>query len=350
MKSIRKVFALFIISLIFCSSSCLALTPSSKDFLEGIDVSSWQGYIDYNNVKNQGIDIVYIKSTQGSDYKDPYFELNYENAKLNGLKVGVYHYLTARSITEAKEQARFFASVISNKKIDCKLAMDFESFGELNKKEINEISEAFLQEIEKVTGKEAIVYSDLYNAKNVFELSGDYPLWIAYYGKSDELSKVRSDWEIWQGQQYTDLGKVKGIQDDVDRDLFTSEILIDGNKEIPKISGNQEKNISDRIEYEVKRGDTLWKIAQKYKVTIKEIVNLNNIKNPNLIYPNEKLTIITNTNYEHVSGLGKDFYTVKSGDTLSELAIKFDTTIESIVQQNDIANPNYIYVGQRLRI
>ena len=51
-----------------------------------------------------------------------------------------------------------------------------------------------------------------------------------------------------------------------------------------------------------------------------------------------------------MSGLGKDFYTVKSEDTLSELAIRFDTTIESLVKLNNISNPNLIYVGQRLRI
>ena len=94
----------------------------------------------------------------------------------------------------------------------------------------------------------------------------------------------------------------------------------------------------------------LWKISKIYNVTISEIVQINDIKDPNLIYPGENLTILTNTNFEHVSALGKDFYTVKSGDTLSQLAIRFDTTVESIVKLNNIANPNLIFVGQRIRI
>ena len=100
----------------------------------------------------------------------------------------------------------------------------------------------------------------------------------------------------------------------------------------------------------MQKGNTLWGISRRYNVTIDEIARLNNIQNPNLIYPGEKLTIVTNSNFEHTKGLGKDFYTVKTGDTLSELAIIFDTTVEDIVRLNNIENPNLIYVGQRLRI
>ena len=157
-------------------------------------------------------------------------------------------------------------------------------------------------------------------------------------------------WENWQGQQYWDIGKIGGISDYVDRDLFTSDILLDNSEKIRKIEKRKESNPSEEIKYTVKKGDTLWKISKIYNVTISEIVQINDIKDPNLIYPGENLTILTNTNFEHVSALGKDFYTVKSGDTLSQLAIRFDTTVESIVKLNNIANPNLIFVGQRIRI
>ena len=77
------------------SNIAYALTPSANPEYEGIDVSDWQGYIDYKQVRDSGIEIVYIKSSQGSNIKDPYFDINYENAKANGLKVGFYHFLTA---------------------------------------------------------------------------------------------------------------------------------------------------------------------------------------------------------------------------------------------------------------
>jgi GH25 family lysozyme M1 (1,4-beta-N-acetylmuramidase) len=74
-----------------------AITPSSNQQYQGIYVSDWQGYIDYSKVSESGIEIVYIKASQGSNIKDPYFDINYENAKANGLKVGFYHFLTASS-------------------------------------------------------------------------------------------------------------------------------------------------------------------------------------------------------------------------------------------------------------
>jgi len=94
MKRVKIIISMMLFCMIATMSlNCFALTPSSGVTYEGIDVSKWQGYINYTAVKEDGIDIVYIKSSQGNDYKDPYFELNYENAKANGLKVGFYHFL-----------------------------------------------------------------------------------------------------------------------------------------------------------------------------------------------------------------------------------------------------------------
>lgn len=351
MKNLKKIITVIILIFIFIGTNSKALEPDSDYLYEGIDVSNWQGYIDFEKVKESGIDIVYIETTVGLDYKNPYFELDYENAKLNGLKVGVYHYVMARSITEARQEARFFSSCISGKNIDCKLAMDFEEFGNLSEEEINEISIAFLEEVEKITGKETIVYSDLYNSQNTFKLSNHFPLWIAYYGTESELLNYNTNWNKWEGRQYTDIGVVAGIQEDVDRDIFTQEILLDDNSEIKEIKSEiVEKNQSNRIEYTVKIGDTLWQLSQSYNTSVLEIANLNNIINPNLIYVGEKLTIITNTNFEKIGATGKRFYTVKRGDTLYDLAIKYNTTIESLVKMNQIQNPNLIYIGQRLVI
>ena len=76
---------------------------------------------------------------------------------------------------DAEDQARFFASVISGKQIDCKLAMDYESFQGASVEMINAISNAFLNKVRELTGKETIIYSDIYNAQNRFdkELAGN---------------------------------------------------------------------------------------------------------------------------------------------------------------------------------
>ena len=140
MKKAKIFLSTFILLLVICiNKNIFAITPANNDFIQGIDVSAWQGYIDYNRVRQEGIDIVYIKASQGADFKDPYFEVNYENAKSNGLRVGVYHYLTAESITEAEQQARFFASIISGKQIDCKIALDFEEFGDLTPFQVKDV-------------------------------------------------------------------------------------------------------------------------------------------------------------------------------------------------------------------
>lgn len=116
MKKKCRISILAILIILFMNVNITyAISGSSNVRYQGIDVSDWQGYIDYSEVKAQGIDIVYIKSSQGNNIKDPYFDVNYENAKANDLKVGFYHFLTASNTEEARQEATFFASVISRK-------------------------------------------------------------------------------------------------------------------------------------------------------------------------------------------------------------------------------------------
>ena len=94
-KKLLIVFFIVLLVFVFRINYSFAIWDTSSLNYEGIDVSNWQGYIDYKVVKNAGIDVVYIKASQGSNIKDSYFDINYENAKANGLKVGFYHFLTA---------------------------------------------------------------------------------------------------------------------------------------------------------------------------------------------------------------------------------------------------------------
>ena len=105
-------------------------------------------------------------------------------------------------------------------------------------------------------------------------------------------------------------------------------------------------NNSNYIEYIVKSGDTLSAIAQKYNTTYQKIAQDNNIENPNLIYPNQKLKIYTNVSQE----TNETIYIVKSGDCLCNIAKKFNTTVEKIAKDNNITNVDLIYVNQKLII
>lgn len=193
---IIRIFLLAIIITILYSSPCFAFGPSNDTIYQGIDVSRWQGEINFNQVKNSGIQVVYMKSSEGRSYIDPYFEQNYSKAKSNGLKVGFYHYVTARNVQSAKEQAIFFARVIAGKSPDCKLAMDFEDFGNLSILEINNISKVFLQTLEQETGSQALVYSNAYSARNIFSQDlAKYPLWVAHYNVNAPSSNGK--WKTW---------------------------------------------------------------------------------------------------------------------------------------------------------
>lgn len=96
----KKIFVTTFILIfhLFIITPSYAFSPSSNNIYQGIDVSRWQGNIDFSRVKASGISIVYIKSSEGKSYIDPYFEKNYANAKVNGLRIGFYHYVTARNV------------------------------------------------------------------------------------------------------------------------------------------------------------------------------------------------------------------------------------------------------------
>lgn len=323
-----KKFIIFITTFALMLTNVYALIPSSNTLYDGIDVSEYQGNIDFQLTAEDSIDIVYIRAGAGKGFTDPYFERNYENARNAGLKIGFYFYLTAQNAAEASSQAEFFASLINGKSYECRPAMDFESFGNLSVSEINETARAFLEITASVTGHTPVIYADAYNAREIFDLT-DYPLWIAEYGVSTPSENVK--WANWTGFQYTDTGRVNGISTYVDKDYFTNNILI--NTALPPIPSNE-------TVITVQRGETLSGIAAEYNTTAAIIAAANGITDINLIYAGQQLVI------------PKDSlsYTVRSGDTLSSIARKFNTSVQQIISANNIPNPNLIYPGQVLNI
>lgn len=95
--------------------------------------------------------------------------------------------------------------------------------------------------------------------------------------------------------------------------------------------------------YTVKSGDTLSAIARKYNTSVNSLVSLNNIKNPDLILVGQVIKISSNK-------IEPSYYTVVSGDTLTKIASRYNTTVNQLVSWNNIKNPDLIYVGQKLRV
>lgn len=349
MKKRFIILLVFIITMLFqfyiLVLPSFAFSPSGDTIYEGIDVSSWQGEIDFSQVKASGIEVVYIKSSEGFRSVDSYFEQNYANAKNAGLKVGFYHYVTARSVEDAVKQANFFVSTISGKNPDCKLAMDFESFGSLGREEINQIALTFMQTVKNVSGKDVIIYSDEYNANSTFESNlAIYPLWVAQYEVSEPT--VREHWSNWAGWQYTDRGEVPGISSYVDRDKFTNEVFLDDTSEVPDVPTDKPDENERYTTITIRYGDTLSELAIEYNTTVERLVELNNIANPNLIYAGDTLIVPTSDPSSNITQI----YVVQYGDTLSKIAQEYGTTVATLASINNIQNVNLIYVGQIIKI
>ena len=321
-----------------------AIPPSGGRQYRGIDISEFQGEIDFEEVRRSGIEAVYIRVGAG-EYTDEYFAENYERAKAAGLKIGFYHYVTARSVDEGRRQARFFASLAAGREPDMRLAMDFEYFGSLSVSQINAISEAYLDELTALTKREAVIYSDLSNARNIFSraLAEKYPLWAAQYG-ADEPS-ANGKWREWVGFQYTDEGKVGGIYGNVDRNIFTEGIFLSDSW---RIDGEKRTTVRARtrtLTVYVRAGDTLWAIAREYGTTVEAIARENRIVDPNRIFAGERLRITL-----PARGSGEEIYNVRRGDTTISIAGKFGVTLSALEDRNGLERGETIYAGDKLSI
>ena len=327
----------FLTALLLCAGLlaqamlALALEPSSRPLYAGMDISVYQGEVDFNAARDDGIEVVYIRAGYGSGGVDACLQSHYQGARAAGLHIGFYHFLYARTAEEARAEARFFASQLSELTYDCRPVLDIEELSGLSSAQASAIASAFLEELESLTGQTPMVYTSAYDASHVLDSSvARWPLWAADYGPSQP--HVTANWTSWAGFQYTDRGTVSGVSGYVDRDSFTAEIFL---SEAPAPGADT---------YTVRRGDTLWGIARRYSTTVSALASLNHIANPDLIYPGQEL------NLPRGAAPSAGTYTVRQGDTLWGIARRYNTTVSALASLNRIANPDLIYPGQVLRL
>ncbi len=190
---------------------------------KGIDISSWQGDVNFKEVKENGIEIVYIKGTEGSHYLNPRADEYYLKAKSNDILIGFYHFF--RPKVDAKIQANFFSSYVKKKDFNCKLALDIEVTDGCNTDELSKNCITFLEEVKSLTGKEVVVYTYTSFAKtSLTKELGRYPLWVANYDV--EKPEENAIWNEWVGFQYSESGNIQGIRTYCPLDVFTEEILL----------------------------------------------------------------------------------------------------------------------------
>lgn len=327
--------------------------------LFGIDISVWQRDINLAQAKAEGVNFTIIRGAYGNK-KDPAFETLYQRAKSNGLGVGVFWWTRAVNEAQAREEAQILIdNVLRGKQFEYPIYIDVEDslLQNLGKAKVDAIITSALTTLEK-----AGYYAGFYMNRNWYNnycngasLSKRFTCWLAQWS-SAEVSNFPM-WQFGGKTNYQRTNKVAGVTCDQDYCYvdFPSIIKNGGfngyGKGTPSTPVNpapspQPQSQPSGTTYTVQKGDTLSGIASKYGTTYQKIASDNGIENPNLIYPGQVLKInggSSQTNSQTV-------YTVKAGDTLSGIAKKYGTTVNQLVAWNNIANPNLIYVGQKLRV
>ena len=189
----------------------------------GIDVSKWNGTIDWTQVKASGVNYVIIRcgyrgSSQGALIEDPKYKANIEGATKAGLKVGVYFFSQAVDEVEAVQEASMVLSLVSGYKISYPIFLDVEASGgradNISKETRTAVCKAFCQTIQN-SGYTAGVYANKTWLTNKIDTSqlGNYKIWLAQYAAAPTYT---GRYEIWQ---YKDSGSVPGISGHVDLNL-----------------------------------------------------------------------------------------------------------------------------------
>ena len=185
--------------------------------IKGIDVSSWQGVIDWETVDKSGQRFAIVRATVGREYVDPYFYRNMEESQKYGIPTGAYHYCLASSEDESVAEAKHFINVIGKSHIEYPAVLDMEYRGltGLSRPLLNNITVSFLNEVENA-GYYPMLYADRYWLENLLD-SDDlkrFDKWLGEYG-TDSYTYT-GNVGIWQ---YTDTCKVSGINGYADCDI-----------------------------------------------------------------------------------------------------------------------------------
>ena len=325
-----------------------------------IDVSTWNGNIDWDKVYKSGVRYAMIRSSFGVENPnqvDNKFVRNITNAQRAGVKCGIYHYSYAKSAAEAKKEAEFCLKTIKGYKLDLPVAFDIEDSSQthLGKDTLTSIVIAFCDRI-KSAGYRPMLYCNpnwLCNYLHKDKLINKYDIWLANWG----VSAPSYNCAIWQ---YSENGSVPGISGSVDMNW----IFKDYTSTKPATTKPATKPSS------VKKTDYSVKVTAQAGLNVRKGAGTNY----GIITALKCGTVATvskvSGNWGYVGKYGgwicldytakvgttstvksdKVYYTVKSGDTLSYIAYKYNTTVDKLVSLNNIKNRDLIYVGQRIRV
>lgn len=367
--------------------------------MNGIDVSKWQpenitDLVDY--------DFCLVKSTEGTGYVSPACDSQYQKAKARGKLLGVYHFASGG---DAKAEANYFIQNILGYVGEAILVLDYEASA-INRG--REWVRTFVKEVYNLTKVHPVVYASrsIIDSQDLATLCREENcgLWLAAYPNMNPTGYYEPENERGEIiKQYSSTGRLNGYNGNLDLDYAwinadqwkkyakgdrTDDAPAPEPQPVPEHKSNDElatevingqwgngvdrkqrlqdagydyQAIQDIVNsrsaaanpststYVVKSGDTLSGIASRYGTNYQTLANMNGIANPNVIYAGTTLIVPSNGGGGSPAPAA-EYYTVKSGDTLSGIASKYGTTWQNLQQMNGIANPDVIYAGTTIRV
>lgn len=346
--------------------------------IKGIDVSEFQGNINWNKVKADGIEFAILKLGNiydyDANYKDSKFDTNYKNARANGIKIGAYIYNYCNTIDTLKKGLEWAIKKLEGKELDLPFYLDMEDKdiqGETKETLTNQCNE-FAKYVES-KGYQAGVYANvnwLKNELNPNDFDKKISVWVAQYYKECQYT---GKYDIWQ---YASDGSVSGISGNCDMNYLYNEDIIKESE-----TDTSDKKTIDELAEEVIDGK--WGDGEDRKTKLEkagyDYDAVQDRVNEILSRPKKSITEVAKdvidgkygngeTRKKKLEAEGYDYdtvqakvnqllgaevtktYTVKSGDTLSGIASKYKTTVAKLVKDNNIKNANLIYPGQKIVI
>lgn len=193
--------------------------------IHGIDVSRYQKYIGWNQVKEMDVQDIrigfaFIKATEGEVLVDPYFKRNWREASKEEMPRGAYHFFSPTK--DPLKQARHFIKQVKIKAGDMPPVLDIETTGKVPAALLRKKAKIWLNEVEKHYGVKPIIYTNADFYKKILGKDFEsYPLWVAHYYERHKPN-IDRNWLFWQ---HNDRANVNGIEAKVDFNVFNGDSL-----------------------------------------------------------------------------------------------------------------------------
>lgn len=334
--------------------------------LKGIDVSQWQGNIDWQSVKSAGVQFAMLRAGYGRNNLDTKFHRNAQGAVAAGIPIGLYWFSYALNVDMARKEAQYAVELAKKYKITWPIAYDLEydtvSYALKNgvtitKSLATQMAKAFCEEIKRL-GYLPMVYTNLDYLNRYFDRSQlPYDLWYAQYAPAADVKEKA----IWQ---YSSKGSVAGIEGAVDLNYGYKDYGNGGQiqpEPVPAPEGTTLELAAAVMQGKYGVEEARRKaLGSRYEEVQSFINHIAGASTDTLVkevlqgrYGNGKIReIVLGSRYQAVQNRinGAQYYTIRPGDTLSGIAAKYGTTYQQLARINGIANPDKIYAGQRIKV